>query len=125
MVIPFASNQVLVTTTGTGVTITTDPVSMKGNDRVTAMLLVHSIWHTGTLGTATLTYKTQVSNDGVHWADDGPSDSATAASSTPVQAIAETLGAFMRMEFELTLPSGEAGDICAVAFDLHALLDHS
>src|SRR5688572_20837089 len=63
-VVVFANNQTLVTVQGTNAVIFTDPVSLNGNDRLSAMLNTHSIVKGGTVTTGTLTYVAQISNDG-------------------------------------------------------------
>jgi len=123
MVIAFANNQAMTGVQGSTNTISTDPVPLNGNDRVSAMLNVHYLFVQG--GTGTVSYQGQVSNDGVNWVDVATlTDNATAATATPQQKVISVNGAFLRFEFSYAITGGGAGDMGGVAFDLHVKLDH-
>lgn len=123
MVIAFANNQSMTGIQGSTNTISTDPVPLNGNDRVSAMLNVHYLFTQG--GTGTVSYQGQVSNDGVNWVNVATlTDTATAATSTPQQKVISVNGAFLRFTFSYAIASGAAGDMGATAFDLHVKLDH-
>ncbi len=123
-VVVFANNQTLVTVQGTPTNIFTDPVSLNGNDRLSAMLDVHSIVKGGAVANGTLAYVAQVSNDGGQNYVDSTTvlDNTTA---TGVRQIVGTVnGALLRFKFSFTASGGAAGDFAGCCFDLHVNMDH-
>jgi hypothetical protein len=123
MLIAFANNQTLVSVGSTTTTIFTDPVPLGNNDRLTAMLNVHSLVKTGGT-TGTLSYTAQVSNDGGQNYVDSASvvDSVTG---TGVEQVVGTVNAaLVRFKFSLLLSGGASSDVLACCFDLHVNMDH-
>lgn len=108
----------------TGVTTAkSDPYPLRGNDRATAVLTVEQIYGGATSADRSIAFSTQVSLDGVNWANQGPSASATDVT-TATTAIADTddvNGAFVRFIF--TFAATVAGGPAGVLFDLHVHLD--
>jgi hypothetical protein len=123
MTTAFANNQSLTCIAGTPSEITTDPVNLGADDRATVNWNIHYIWALGG-GATTLTWKLQVSNDGVHWVDvTSMTDSTTAATgSTPRQKIGAVNGEFLRFVVTLSNAGGDLGGAC---YDLHVKLDHA
>ena len=123
-VVVFANNQTLVAVQGTNVNVFTDPVSLNGNDRLSAMLDTHSVVKSNSSSTVTLSHVAQVSNDGGQNYVDSTAvfDSTTAAG---VRQIVGTVnGALVRFKFSLAVSGGSTGDVGAACFDLHVNLDH-
>ena len=115
MNVTFAANQVL-TTDGQPVSITTDPVSLDGNDRISTIAVAHYIYGAD----AVLKYYSQVSYDGVYWVQQGV-DEATGITTaeTPAQRPGQTVnGAFVRLVITF-----DASATAAVCFDIHGVLD--
>ncbi|MCG3135735.1 MAG: hypothetical protein HMLKMBBP_03491 [Planctomycetes bacterium] len=100
-----------------------DPVNLGADDRATVNWNIHYIWSLSG-GATTLTWKLQVSNDGVHWVDaTSMTDSTTAATgSTPRQKIGAVNGEFLRFVVTLSHTGGDLGGAC---YDLHVKLDHA
>ena len=123
-VIPFANNQLMGVVLGGGDSvITTDPVPLRGSDRATVTFNVHYMLYP--LGLPVFSYQGQVSNDGVNWVDvTALTETASGATDPVLMKVGTVNGAFLRFSITLS-PSGSAGDISAVCFDLHVRLDHA
>ncbi len=117
MLIAFANNQELLAAPGTTSEIVTDPVSLERLDRASVVANIHYIFPGGS---ASLTYVTQVSNDGTSWVDQGPTASLNSAGVKPPDVV-EVHGGWMRIVLRLTAPAGPVASM--VALDLHARLD--
>ena len=124
MQVAFANNQILTNDGTADPVIYTDPIALGNADRISGVVNVHYIYGTN----ADLDIKTQVSNDGVYWVDEGIDTSG--AASYPAVAIGATgqfrldaatvLGAFIRVAFEF-----DSDDTAAIGFDFHSTLDHA
>jgi hypothetical protein len=123
-VVVFANNQTLVTVQGAATTVFTDPVPLGDNDRLSAMLDVHSIVKGGMVTTGTLAYVAQVSNDG----GQNYVDSTTVLDSTTATGVRQVVGtvngALLRFKYTFTAAGGNAGDFAGCCFDLHVNMDH-
>jgi hypothetical protein len=87
---------------------------MGDSDRLTCHLNVDAIFN------GTIAYQCQVSNDGVNFANAGPSDNAS-ATGLKVASPVTTTAAYIRFAFTFTSSAG----ISAAMFDLHVLMDHA
>jgi hypothetical protein len=115
MIVVFANNQTMVAPPATTVTITTDPVPLRGSDRINAIVTIHTIFNTGGVG---LAWGLEVSNDGVVWLTFGSGgDAAATGSETWVNT--GVAWAFVRVTFSLTGGASIAG----ATFDMHAHFD--
>jgi hypothetical protein len=123
-VVVFANNQTLVTVQGTPTTIFTDPVPLNGNDRLSAMLDVHSIVKGGTVTTGTLVYLAQISNDGGQNYVDSTTVTDTTTATGVRQIVGTVNGALVRFKFTYTASGGSSGDFSGCCFDLHVNMDH-
>ena len=115
-----ASNLWLGMPDSTGITTAkSDVYPLNGNDRATAVLTVERIYGGSTPGDRSVSFSTQVSLDGVNWANQGPSLSTGDTGSTAD--TDDVNGAFVRFifTFAVTSASGTAG----VLFDLYVHLD--
>lgn len=125
MLIAFANNQTMDADGAAGATasvITTDPVALNGNDRVSMILNAHYFFGAGGAGGRSFSVQPQVSNDGVTFLPTGAAITITAASGTPLQTVRTINGAYLRMEYTLlTIPVVANAHIC---FDHHVNLDH-
>ena len=125
-VVIFANNQTMAADGAMGATasvITTDPVAMNGNDRVSMILNAHYLFGAGGSGNRSFSVQPQVSNDGVEFLDSGAAITITAASGTPLQTVRTINGAWIRMEYTLAVTTPPAAD-AHICFDHHVLLDH-
>jgi len=121
MQVTFASNQILTSDGGASV-IYTEPLALGNDDRVSGVVNVHYIYGTG----PDLYIKTQVSNDGIYWVDQGIDTASapygpiviegTGATRLPAATV---LGAFVRVAMQFNATAG------AIGFDFHATLDHA
>jgi hypothetical protein len=124
MVIAFANNQTMIAdqTVGSSI-ITTDPVPMDGNDRVTPHLNVESIFNALAGLNNGISYQGEVSNDGQNWFPVPTlTDYADAVTTVPKAKTIAANGAFLRFTFTF---KASVGNIGGVTFDLHVLLDHA
>lgn len=125
MLVVFANNQTLIAASGTTVTITTvttDPVAVGRNNRATGITNTHSIFNAGAAG---LTWKMQVSNDGVNWVDQGPEVPPVApitATGTELQAPTAVSGVYARLMIAF---QASAAGIGAAILDVHVNFDRS
>lgn len=110
MVIVAADNQWFLRQGMGSTSVTTDPVELGGFDRATAILVVHDIFGGAASTDRDVTFKTQVSNDRVHWIDEGPLGGATVVADTPLRSTADVNGAFVRFVITMTMSAtGSAG----------------
>lgn len=125
MLIVFANNQAMAADGAAGATasvVTTDPVAMNGNDRVSMILNAHYFFGAGGAGARSFSVQPQVSNDGVVFLNTGAPITITAATVPPVQTVRTINGAYLRMEYTLsTTPVVANAFIC---FDHHVNMDH-
>lgn len=117
MVTVFANNQTIAGESGNASVITTDPVPMRGNDRVSAVANVHYMF--GGTGQS-LSLILEASNDGTNWIT---VKAYTAITTTGVEPLGseDAPYAFVRLKMSFTPTAGDG----AVGFDVHAVLDHS
>jgi hypothetical protein len=120
MVILAADNQWFLRQGIGSTSVTTDPVDLGGFDRATAILVLHDIFGGAVSTDRDVTFKTQVSNDGVHWIDGGPLGGATVVADTPLRSTADVNGAFMRFVITMTMSVGGLG---GALLDLKVRLD--
>ena len=125
MVVVFANNQTMAADGAAGAAasvINTDPVPLNGNDRATMVLNVHYFFGGGGAVNRSFSVQPQVSNDGVVFLSTGAAITITAAGDTPLQTVRTVNGAFLRMQYTLSVtPVQPNAHIC---FDHHVLLDH-
>jgi hypothetical protein len=121
MITVFASNQPMAAPAGGAPSvITTDPVPMNGNDRVSGIVTTHYVFGPTT---PTLTITVEGSNDGTAWVDFTPGGwPEPAAAGSQELAAAEAIFAFVRMRFSFTDTGSGNAFIC---FDVHAVVDKS
>jgi len=119
MVTVFANNQVIVSDQTTQNVIETDPVPMRGSDRVSGILNIHYAFTA--LGAFTLDAYVEGSNDGQNWVP------VTAVSPTAVGleplVPSDCVHAFVRMKFEFLASSSNGPN--AICFSFHGILDKS
>ena len=125
MVVVFANNQTLVTVQGSPTTVYTDPVTLGNNDRLSAILNVHSIVKGGLLTTVTLDYVAQVSNDGGQTYINSTSVTDSVTATGAAQKVGTVNGALVRFKYTLTATGGTNGDFAGCCFDLHVNFDHA
>lgn len=119
MLVVFADNQALVALTGTTVTITTDPVALGRNSRATGITNLHTIFNDDVNA---LAWKTQISNDGVTWVNQGLAVIGINAPGTPVLTLpAVVSGVYVR----LLISFSAAGGTGSATFDIHVNFDHT
>ena len=125
MLVVFANNQAMSADGAAGgapSTITTDPVAMNGNDRISMILVAHYFFGTGGAANRTLGVQPQVSNDGVTFLNDGAPITIDATADTPLQTIRTINGAYLRMQYTLSvIPVQTNAHVC---FDHHVNIDH-
>ena len=124
MVAVFANNQTLVCVQGTDAIVYTDPVSLGDNDRLSAMLNVHSLVSGGGVTTRTLTITAQVSNDGGQNYVASSVVTDTTAAIGIRQVVGTVNGALVRFMFRFGATGGSSGDFAGCCFDLHVNMDH-
>lgn len=117
MIVAFANNQVIVAEAGTPSVITTDPVPMNDSNNAAAIPSIHYLYG-GT--TRSLTYKAQLSNDGVVWVDSTSVTDSLNATGVGALKEGECRAAFIRFEFSFSVTGSGQGAVC---FDLHVRLD--
>lgn len=116
MIVVLANNQVIIAAPGTTAVITTDPVPLNGNDRLTASVNVTTIFNVIAPG---LRWTLEGSNDGVAFQPIGALGDTVAPGLFP-WINANQAWAFVRARFELTANVGVIG--CAI-FDCHMNID--
>jgi hypothetical protein len=125
MLIVFANNQAMAADGASGgapSVITTDPVAMNGNDRVSMILNAHYFFGAGGAVNRSFSVQPQVSNDGVTFLSDGAAITINETSDTPLQTVRTINGAYLRMQYTLTAtPVVANAHIC---FDHHVNMDH-
>ena len=120
MLVVFANNQVLIAPAGGSVTVTTDPVSVSGNNRATGVTNTTGIFSPAAgLG---LRWKMQVSMNGQTWVDQGPSVSVIATAGETLQPASTVTGVYARLSISF---DADAGGIGAATFDIHVNFDRS
>jgi hypothetical protein len=97
--------------------ITTDPVSMDGNDRLTGSLNVEYIFNSDPTG---VEVQAQTSMDGNVYLDAGPPFAVVGPGPFGIPSIVAP-AAFVRYIFSF----GAAGGVGAVCFDVHVEIDHA
>jgi len=118
VLVAFAEDQTIVADPDTTREITTDPVALGSNDRASMTALISVLQGPGV---PTLALVAQVSIDGVHWVNQGPSVVAVIAAGPLPLVKASVNGAFLRFLFRLV---GGTGSVLSVAtFDVHVRLD--
>lgn len=126
MVIVFANNQTMAAdgaAGGAASVINTDPVPLNGNDRATMVLNAHYFFGGGGAPSRSFSVQPQVSNDGVVFLNTGAAITITAAGDTPLQTVRIVNGAYLRMQYTLTVTPTQAN--AHICFDHHVNLDHA
>ena len=122
MVVAFANNQTLVLVGTAGTTISTDPVPMGNNDRLSCISNVHSLGQTG--GAVQVVYTAQVSNDGGQtWISTTITDTLNVVGGRRFVGLAN--GALVRFLFVISNPTGGGTDVSFMTFDLHVNMVHA
>jgi len=126
MLVVFANNQAMAADGAAGATastITTDPVPLNGNDRISMILNAHYFFGAGGAANRSFSVQPQVSNDGVTFLNTGTAITISATTDTPLETVRTVNGVYIRMQYSLVvtaLPNPDA-HIC---FDHHVNLDH-
>lgn len=119
MLVVFANNQTLIAASGTTVTITTDPVALGDDNQATGVTNIHAMFNDDT---AALAWKTQVSNDGQNWVDQGIAATGLDVPGTPTsQGPATVTGVYVRLQISFSA----AGGTGAAIFDIHVNFNRS
>lgn len=116
MVLVLANNLTMVAGPGQVAIVTTDPVPLNGNDRLDAIINIHTIFNVAAPG---LRSALQVSNDGVTFIPFGGVADSMVAGQIPWQ-NAGVAWAFVRVVFTLT---ADVGVVAGVTFDCHMNVD--
>ncbi len=116
MLLVLANNLTMVAGPGQVAMVTTDPIPLNGDDRLDAIINVHTIFNTTAPG---LGFALEVSNDGQTFTPFGANGdrNATGAQQWPNKDVA---WAYFRVVFTLT---ADAAVVAGVTFDCHMNVD--
>jgi len=115
----FANNQAIMAASGVATAIYTDPVALRGMDRISAVMTLNAIFNAAAPG---LGWYIEVSNDGTTWLTFA--GSAGDASTVSTESFVLTAVAFAYMRFVFTLTGTGGGTVVGgCMFDCHAQLD--
>ena len=96
-----------------------EPIALQGNDKLALTPIVHYV---NGPNTPSLSYTTEVSNDGVNWQSQGPSDTiATPSTGVQTQKSDTVYGQFFRVSVTYSVTGG-GSDSGAICLDLQGLM---
>lgn len=118
MVLVLANNLTMVAGPGMVAIVTTDPIPLNGNDRLDAIIDIHTIFGTPGAGPG-LAWALEVSNNGQNFIPFGAIGGRNAAGSEPWLNTG-VAWAWFRVVFTLT---ADVGVVAGVTFDCHMNVD--
>ena len=116
MVLVLANNLTMVAGPGMAAIVTTDPIPLNGNDRLDAIINIHTIFNVAVPG---LRWALEVSNDGVTFIPFGGAGDSMVAGQRSWQ-NSGVAWAWFRVVFTLT---ADVAVVAGVTFDCHMNVD--